>query len=150
MAEETADRDPVPMTREGTGVSIDARPARLVSQLASGPGREVTAHTADGAALREPLPDGLRQVTFRLSDDVRVEATPAAELVAVAGDGGRVVVLSLGGEVTVVPATNGDRFALAPREALVVPAGGAAPRVVDTGAMAAGDDAEVAAVLDAA
>ena len=133
MDDATADPVQVAMTRSGGDVRVDARPARLVSQLrGDGHQREVSVHTAGGASLRDALPGGARRATFLLTDEVSVETTPAAEFVAMVDDSGRTLVLSLGGEVSVVPSTTSDHFALAAAEALVIPAPGATPRVVST------------------
>jgi hypothetical protein len=142
----------VKVTLEGSHLRVDARPARMVSLLKGGAGGDpvVCARPVDGPAHTQALPGNARQATFRIRDDVAVEATRAADFVAIAEESGRCLVVAFSGEVTVAPPGGGDRFALAAHEALIVPAGKGEPRVVSTAELSDADQAEVDALVDAA
>ena len=139
----------VTFTLDGSHLRVDARPARLVSMLKQGDGAPiVTAQPAGGAAKVEEFPTGARQATFQIRDDVTVEATQAATFVAVAEESGRCLVISYGGELTVVPGGD-DRFALAADEALVISGPGTEPMVVPVSELSADSHPDVASLLDA-
>lgn len=139
----------VTFTFEGAHLRVDARPARLVSMLRRGDGPPVvTAQPTSGPAKVEDLPTAARQATFQVRDDITVEATHAATFVAVADESGRCLVISYGGELTVVPG-GGDRFALAADEALVIGAPDSDPAVVPVAELSADAHPQVAALLDA-
>jgi hypothetical protein len=140
----------VTFTFEGAHLRVDARPARLVSMLRHGDGPPVvTAQPSSGPAKVEDLPAAARQATFQVRDDITVEATHAATFVAVADESGRCLVISYGGELTVVPGGGSDRFALAADEALVIGGTGADPAVVPVADLSADAHPQVAALLDA-
>jgi outer membrane biosynthesis protein TonB len=143
------DNGGVEVTLDGAHLRVDARPARLVSQLKGGGGGDpvLTARPVDGPAHTESLPPNARRATFRIRDDVTVEATRAADFVAIADETGRCLVVAFSGEVTVVPRGD-DRFALGAHEALVVPAGKGEPRVVSTAELTEADQTELEAFMD--
>lgn len=133
---------------DGSHLRVDARPARLVSVLDHGDATAiVTAQPVTGDAATDPLPPGARQATFLVRDDITVEASPAGRFVAIAGDGGRCLVISYGGEVTVVPGGN-ERFALAADEALVIGASDGGPSVVPVSELSETSHPEAARLLD--
>ncbi|MDP9442679.1 MAG: hypothetical protein M3P34_10995, partial [Actinomycetota bacterium] len=136
----------------GPQLRVDARPAQLVAQLrGSDGGPVVTARPAGGPTRTESVPTGARQVTCRVSDELSVEATRAADFVALAGEGGRRLVVAFTGEVTVLPAGGaGDRFALAAHEAFLLRDHGAEPKVVPVAALSEEEQAEVTSVVEAA
>ncbi|MBW3651746.1 MAG: hypothetical protein KY458_14370, partial [Actinobacteria bacterium] len=70
----------------GPHLRVDARPAQLVAQLrGSDGGAVVTARPLVGPTRTENVPNGARQVTFQVSDQLSVEATRGADFVALAG-----------------------------------------------------------------
>ena len=139
----------VTFTLDGAHLRVDARPARLISMLRHGDGPPVvTAQPSSGEAKVEQLPEGARQATFQVRDDITVEATQAATFVAVADDSGRALVIAYTGELTVVPGGD-DRFALGADEALVINGSGADPAVVPVAELSAEAHPDVAALLDA-
>ncbi|MEA3075839.1 MAG: hypothetical protein QOF60_747 [Actinomycetota bacterium] len=149
------DRDSVQVKveLEGAHLRVDARPARLVSQLRGGDGEPmVTAQPHGGDGLTESVPAAARQVTMRVSDELSVEATRAADFVALADEGsGRRLVVAFTGEVTVLPkGAGGDRFALSAHEALLVPAGGGEPRVVPLAELSDEEQGEITSAVEAA
>ncbi len=136
----------------GTQLRVDARPAQLVAQLrGSGGDPVVTARSVSGAARTEHVPSGARQVTLQVSDEMSVEATRAADFVAITGEAGRRLVVAFTGEVTVLPSgTTGDRFALGAREAFLVGAEGSEPRVVPVASLSEQEQAQIASVVEEA
>lgn len=144
--------DAVKVTLEGSHLRVDARPARMVSLLKGTSGGEpvVSARRTEGGAHTQAMPRNARQATFRIRDDMTVEAARTADFVAIAEESGRCLVVAFSGEVTVLPRGDGDRFALGAHEALIVPAGKGEPRVVSTDELSGTDQADVDAVLDAA
>jgi hypothetical protein len=149
------DRDSVQVKVElqGAHLRVDARPARLVSQLRGGDGEPmVTAQPHGGDGLTESVPPAARQVTMRVSDELSIEATRAADFVALADEGsGRRLVVAFTGEVTVLPkGAGGDRFALSAHEALLVPAGGGEPRVVPLAELSDDEQGEITSAVEAA
>ncbi|HVM07749.1 MAG TPA: hypothetical protein VM345_04755 [Acidimicrobiales bacterium] len=138
---------PVKISLDGAHLRVDARPARLVSMLKGADGTPlVTAQPSAGAATSEPLPAAARQATFRVRDDVTVEATSAANFVAIADEKGPCVVIAYGGELTVIPGGN-DRFALGAHEALLVGVDGG-PTVIPAAELTEESHPELASLLD--
>jgi hypothetical protein len=149
---EDGNADPVEVKLDGAHLRVDARPARLVSQLRGASGDPVfTAHAVGSDPHTEAVPSGARQCTFQLIDELSVEATRAADFVAlIAEQGGRRVIVAFTGEVTVVPGGSDDRFALAAHEALLIPGGGGEPRVVPADSLSEADQDEISSVVEEA
>jgi hypothetical protein len=130
---------------EGGQLRVDARPAVLVAQLRSAGGDPYVTLRTEGGSLHRMIPGNVRTGTYRLSEDVTVEAVRGSSFVAVE-EGGQHLVAAFAGEVVLRTGAEGDRLALAPHEGVLVPVGGGEPRVVPLSE--AGAEPELASMLD--
>jgi hypothetical protein len=130
---------------EGGQLRVDARDALLVAQLQSSGGEPYVTVRNEGGSLHRAVPSNVRTSTYRLGEDVIVEAVRGSSFVAVE-EGGRHLVAAFEGEVVLRAGSAGERLALAPNEGVLVPVGGGEPQVIPLSD--AGGDPELASMID--